>query len=162
MLELNITQFTIFNVISLIIAFNINFDLFYKICYILFNLKVELTDFKFDEIINVQKKKFDINSEEHILTLPLPERINKVYWIFKNFCKIKITDSNCLYYSNPLNIVIYIDNSYKNIFSKKNLFVKNKSNLYLGYFITIDNKIYDAFTLDSSLEFATSFALLSQ
>jgi hypothetical protein len=160
MLETGITQFSVFNFVSLILAYRFKFEIFYKLAWLLFNLKVELETIDLNANIKVEQVSFSKDPEVNILALPLNERCNRLYWIFQTFCTIQplpirvpLSDKEklfyCLYYSNPLNIALYM-NGYKNKYSTAPLSVRNTpvSNYYLGYFSTIGDSLMNIFPLN--------------
>lgn len=139
----NVIEFNIFNYISLVLAFNINFNTFYKLCYNLFNVITLRKEINLNII--VEKVSYDKNKQMN--ELELKEKICKFYDIFKEHCKIHIIDNNYFYYNNPLNYAIYKGDSYYNKFSNVKLKSKNKLSLEIGYFNTSDTTISDVYRI---------------
>jgi len=160
-MEVSISQFTIFNFVSLIVAYKYGFDIFYKIAWLLFNTKVEMLPIELVSLDKLETNKvfFNKDPEVGILTLNLPERISKLHYLFYTFGKnIQLTIEEqvistkdkvffSLYFSNPLNIVYY-NNGYKNKFSNVTLEVNNSTSKMLGYLTAISGTVYNSFNLN--------------
>ena len=139
----NIIEFNIFNYISLVLAFNINFNTFYVLCYNLFNVIIDRKEID----LNVFVEKVSYDKSKEMNELNLKEKICKFYDIFKENCKIRIIDNNFFYYNNPLNYAIYKGDTYYNKFSNVKLFSKNTLSLEIGYFSTKDTSVSNVYRI---------------